>query len=375
MTNEPTIAALASSLPGGEKRKRGRPTKQAPTQKPEENKALNYKKINNPCGTTSLLALHTPPSNIEYAGLTRFEIPFEIEQDTKENDASPNKQAKVAAENDSKEAKGDDMELTSENMPSNSDAFIENIHKSIMNLEEGSNKDEETSKSNDNESKTSQKEGQKEILDNLYETAAAAVKSFHSENSFEEKSYSAKDLFNATNSSINNKNNQVRETTESNVNAGYWLPNDSISPDSKKDLVQKKTHLSHYDLENDPIINKDLQELHSKTTSAPDSSNMQHQNKTHLSQSHYISNITNQPLITPSPTVCSVPSSVSSNASQFSINSASINKNSSNNNNSLSINPSSTSSTSSTQMISPVSSDIGNIRSTSVDQSHQYSNM
>ena len=87
-----TIAALAATslLPGGgggEKRKRGRPTKQLSTNKPDDTKTPNYKKISNPCGTTSLLALNTPPTNIEYAGLTRFEIPFETEEKSKESSA------------------------------------------------------------------------------------------------------------------------------------------------------------------------------------------------------------------------------------------------------------------------------------------------
>lgn len=347
---------------------------------------MNYKKINNPCGTTSLLALNTPPPNIEYAGLTRFEIPFEIEEDTsqtnnssdKVNDASPNKQAKIALENETKETKGDEMDLVAQNTPTSNDVFIENIQKSIMNFEENSNKEEQASKkSNSSESKIDPKEDQKEILDNLYETAAAAVKSFHSENSFEE-AYSSKDLFNSGNPNTSGKTNQiVREPIESNVSSDYWTTGDPLSSDAKKDSLQKKTHLSHYDLENDPIINKDLQQLHSNMNSVPESTSMQHQSKAHL-PAHYITNITSQPLITPSPTVCSVPSSVSSNASQFSLNSVPANKNVSthnNPNNNLSINPSSTSSTSSTQMISPVSSEMGNMRSASIDQPHQYSNM
>lgn len=329
-----------------------------------------------------MLALNTPPPNIEYAGLTRFEIPFEIEEDTcktndssdKANGASPNKQAKIALENETKEIKGDEMDLVAENALTSNDVFIENIQKSIMNFEDDSNKKEQTSnKSNASESKIDPKEDQKEILDNLYETAAAAVKSFHSENSFEE-AYSSKDLFNSGNSNMSGKANQiVREPIEPNVSSDYWTTGDHLSSDAKKDSLQKKTHLSHYDLENDPIINKDLQQLHRNINSAPESTSMQHQGKAHL-PAHYITNITSQPLITPSPTLCSVPSSVSSNASQFSLNSVPANKNGSTNNN-LSINPSSTSSTSSTQMISPVSSEMGNMRSTSIDQPHQYSNM
>lgn len=328
-----------------------------------------------------MLALKTPPPNIEYAGLTRFEIPFEIEEDTstnnssdKVNDKSPNKQANIA-ENDTKEIKGDDMNLVADNS-SSKDVFVEKIQKTVLNFEEDLNKKESDNNNKTSESTIESKEDQKEILDNLYETAAAAVKSFHSENSFEE-ACSSKDLFNTSSSNINGKTNQiVREPIESNVSSDYWTTSDPLPVDAKKDSLQKKAHIiSHYDLENDPIINKDLQQLHSNTNSTPETTSVQHQSKAQL-PAHYITNITSQPLITPSPTVCSVPSSVSSNASQFSLNNASINKNgSANNNNNLSINPSSTSSTSSAQMISPVNSEAGIIRSSSNDQTHQYSNL
>ncbi len=275
----------------------------------------NYKKISNPEGTTSLLALSTPPTNIEYAGLTRFEIPFETEEattaDVQESTTSPAKKPKL-----------DDLADNQHQADSNTSEHIsiENIHKSIMDFTEANEVVEKAS------------DAQKEILDNLYETTAAVAASLNAESSY----------IDAPESAVVDWSNKASE-------------HDQEDSNEKKETVGKKSHFSLGDLENDPIVNKDLQQLHKDTCT-----------------SHYITNITNNNnnnqssnLITPPATVCS---SVASNASYSGHQQASthvpVNTN-------LSINPSSTSSTSSTQMISPVGSTSDNMRSASVDHHQQ----
>jgi len=306
------------------KRKRGRPNKQT---KPEacEAKAPNYKKINNPEGTTSLLALNTPPTNIEYAGLTRFEIPFETEEETSlvetkehQKTTSPTKKLKAETPNSHE----------NENHNENDNISIENIQKSIMEFTDA------------NAVQTTTSDGrieveQKEILENLYETTAAVAASINTNNSFSETSEQGV---------VNEWQNKTAEQ------------HDNIE---KKELP-KKSHFSLGDLENDPIVNKDLQQLHSCTPVNKETNT-----------SHYITNITNtnSHIITPPATVCS---SVSSNASYNNNNTTNTHQQGSSHipvNASLSINPSSTSSTSSSQMISPVS--IDNARSASVDHQQQ----
>lgn len=169
---------------------------------------------------------------------------------------------------------------------------------------------------------------QKEILDNLYETTVAVANSKQS----------------------NNYSGSFIEDSNNTTTGGYWSnqaatkveeTNEPKNKDSEETVgaVKKATHFSHFDLENDPIVNKDLQQLHSSKPT-PTSG--------YTNTSHFITNITNQQqqgILTPP----------SSTASYGGAGGHQHHTGNNNNNNSLSINPGSTSSTTSTQMISPVS--------------------
>ena len=389
-----TIAALAASASQSEKRKRGRPAKQSTATATEatSGKPPNYKKINNPCGTTSLLALNTPSNNIEYAGLTRFEIPFEL-SNANEPVKPFNNECLGSPRSKQPKCDGDDSDEASKlpssqpTTPNESDTIsIEKIQQTSIGNFISSPPHATTSTASSHQLKEKE-----EILENLYETAATAAANEACDKETNNKSESTneedngnvgdynqgltKDLFNTntykpssdygTKDSYENNNSsgiKASECIQSDSGLGqrlnnqlsneYWTPNANSNTTNNN-----KSHVTHYDLENDPIINNDLQQLHKSSNNA--------------TTSHFITNITNQSsqsnlIITPPSTVCSA-SSVSSVASNAFSTGAS----------NLSINPSSTSSTaSSTHMISPISSStdntasINSMRSSSVDQSY-----
>ena len=438
--HEETIATIAG-LTGNsnEKRKRGRPSKQTQAATNSETKANeesneigefftstnkvnkpNYKKINNPGGTTSLLALNQCNNNIEYAGLTRFEIPFELSNEEPnttltENNNNNNKdnnncylegscsKSKIQKVDESFNNKTNSILDDQNEFDDKSRTFTCNKQKENLNLNQVKINLEQTRSVKEDTSKFCDKEKNKRLEDKLEETmeheklnssfkqdaeickqpveptnenlllnnlndhCKTTVAHSMSPSIIEKNDVDA-DLF-SSNSESTVENDKMNDTTSlkslnpqnekldydqmnygsTNVSStksdlSYWNGNyQQNTNQSTANVNNTNSHVSHFDLENDPILNNDLQQLHNEQQ------NQKNNLMNNMNSNHNL-------IITPPSTVSSVCSSSSNSSTSSNLNSNIYANNHLSNANNLSINPSSTSSNSSTQMISPVGS-------------------
>lgn len=382
-----TDAVNSTASNSNDKRKRGRPPKQT---KETGNKQPTANGTNTKKGATSANL-----ATIEYAGLTRFEIPLPFEEDTKldqqQNNIGQTKSTNVEQKTDEHDPENhqDDEESDIESMMKKikqtndqneqmveqianmgnvetksihmEDTNIQNIHPSVSlvasptlvdtnneNMFHKSNDQDMNSKSSPNRAQLNNDETERE----------------HQPDELNHQSEESQAPAPVPPPAVAQSDNNIVEHCNS---ADYWVSEHNTSGDQAQSA--NSNIVSHYDLENDPIISNELQLMHSSTSNVNASLNQQPL----LTGKATTTNSTNL-IMTPPSTV----SSVSSNSS-LSGSSSNLPPNQSNMPiNNLSINPSSTSSNSSSnQMISPVSingTDMTNHRSASVDPLNPYAN-